>query len=84
MSAGELNEWMAYERTFGSILPHERIDVGLAQVSLILAQAFSNGEKRYTLRDFMPTWYRELTAEDELMRGMAGLRAMARESHADD
>jgi hypothetical protein len=69
-------EWSAYERVFGSILPHERIDAGLAQVSLLIAQTNSNG-KRYTMRDFMPDWYRDLTADDELSRGMTMMRGLA-------
>lgn len=76
MSAGELMEWAAYERVYGSLLPHERIDAGFAQVSLILAQAFASNGKRYSFRDFMPKWFRDLTADDALAQGMAALRGM--------
>jgi hypothetical protein len=76
MSAGELMEWQAFEQTFGSLLIHERIDAGLAQVSLILAKAFSDKGSRYSMRDFMPKWFRDLTAEQELTRGMDQLKAM--------
>ena len=82
MTAGELMDWAAYERTYGSLLIHERIDAGFAQVSLILAQAFSSNGKRYKMRDFMPRWFQELTADDELVRGMEGLRALV--ADADD
>jgi hypothetical protein len=81
MSAREVMEWQAYEQVYGSLLPHERIDQGIAQVSLILAQAFS--EKRYKLRDFMPQWYQDLTADDELSRGMAALKLMTGGEDAD-
>jgi hypothetical protein len=81
MSAGEIMEWGAYEQTFGSLLIHERIDAGFAQVSLILAQAFS--KRRWKMRDFMPQWFRDLTQEDELARGVEALRALGREAHAD-
>lgn len=73
-------EWQAYEQMFGSLLIHERIDMGFAQVSLILAKAF--GAKRGTMRDFMPKWFRDLTADDELSRGMAAVAAMVND--ADD
>ena len=82
MTSKELMEWAAYEQTFGSILPHERIDAGLAQVSLIIAQAFS--KHRFKIRDFMPQWFRDLTQDQELERGMGVLRAMGKEAHADD
>jgi hypothetical protein len=83
MTARELLEWAAYERVYGSILPHERIDVGFAQVSLILTKAFGKPGQRLTLRDFMPEWYRELTADDELAKGMAQLRLMKGAAVAD-
>jgi hypothetical protein len=68
-------EWTAYEQVFGSILVHERVDVGLAKVAYML----SDGKKKF--RDFMPEWYRELTADAELARGMAMMKGLAR---ADD
>jgi hypothetical protein len=76
MTAGELIEWQAYERVFGSILVHERIDAGFAQVSLLLAKAYSDKGARYSMRDFMPPWYRDLTADQELTKGMGELRAL--------
>jgi len=69
-------EWMAYEQVYGSILVHERIDAGFAQVSLLLAQAFSDGKKRYTMRQFMPQWFKDLTAEAELEKGVAWLKGL--------
>jgi hypothetical protein len=82
MSAGELMEWGAYEQTFGSLLVHERIDAGFAQVSLILANAFS--KRKFRFRDFMPQWFRDLTQEQELERGIGILKALGREARADD
>lgn len=76
MTSRELMEWSAYEQVYGSIIPHERIDAGFAQVSMILAQAFSSNGKRYRFRDFMPKWFRDLTAEDALAEGMAALKGL--------
>lgn len=70
MTTRELMEWAAYEQTFGSLLPHERIDAGFAQVSYML----SDGKR--SVRDFMPQWFRDLTADDALMHGMAALKGM--------
>lgn len=78
-----MTEWRAYEQVFGSILPHERIDAGFAQVSLILAKANSKPGTKYAVRDFMPEWYRELTADAELEKGMAMLLRMRNGDHAD-
>jgi hypothetical protein len=69
-------EWQAYERVYGSMLVHERIDAGFAQVSLILAQAFSSNGKRYKMRDFMPPWYQELTEEQAMRQELAALQGM--------
>ena len=84
MTAREMMEWNAYERVFGSILPHERIDAGFAQVSYMLAQAFGDPGRRYAVRDFMPPWYQELTAEDEMARQMTLLRGMKGEAVANN
>jgi hypothetical protein len=83
MTAGELTEWAAFEQTFGSILPHERIDAGVAQISFILAQAFSKPGRRWRIRDFMPQWYRDLTADRELARGMEMMRTLVSEEPDD-
>lgn len=83
MTSREVMDWQAYERVYGSILPHDRIDAGFAQVSMILAQAFSKPGARFTIRDFMPPWYQELTADDELARGLASLRMMKGDAVAD-
>ena len=40
MSSGELTEWAAFERVYGSLLPHERIDAGFAQVCYVIASVF--------------------------------------------
>lgn len=76
MTAHELTDWVAYEQVYGSLLPHERIDAGFAQVSLILAQAFGDGRRRYKMRDFMPAWFQDLTRDDELARGMAMMKTL--------
>ncbi len=75
MTSGELTEWTAFERVYGPILPHERIDVGLAQVCLLMARLWAKGN--FKVRDFMPRWYQELTAEDEIRSGFEALMEMA-------
>lgn len=84
MTSGELTEWMAFEQLHGPILAHERIDIGLAQVSTIMANAW--GRKRYKLREFLPAWWREATrksAEDVDASFEALLRsASANDQHA--
>lgn len=45
-------------------------------MSLILAQAFSDGKRRHKMRDFMPGWFQELTREDELLAGMKAVRGL--------
>lgn len=70
MSARELLEWTAYEQVYGSLLIHERIDFGLALVAYM--QSDGKGE----LRDFMPPWWQELTAEEERAKGLAWLKGL--------
>ncbi len=77
MTAGELTEWMAYERTYGSLLIHERIDAGFALVAFVIAKAFSDGKRDMSPEDFMPPWYQELNRERKLERGLAWLKAQA-------
>jgi len=77
MTAAELNTWAAYERVYGSMIIGERIDAGFALIASILTQAFGKRNARAKPRDFMPAWYRELTAEDELARGWGMLAALA-------
>jgi hypothetical protein len=62
MTSAELTEWAAYERVYGSIVPHERIDAGFAQLSWLMAYLW--GKKKhgeFKIREFMPPWYQELT-----------------------
>lgn len=78
MTAHELMMWSAYERTFGSLLIHERLDAGFAQVSMMLSDG------KHKLRDFMPRWYQDLTADEELARGMEMMRGLGGVTDADD
>jgi CRISPR/Cas system CSM-associated protein Csm2 small subunit len=80
MTSAELTGWIAYERVYGSILPHERIDAGFAQLSFLMAKLW--GKKKhgeFEIREFMPPWYQELTAEDASRRAF---EAMLREAEA--
>jgi hypothetical protein len=61
MTSAELTEWMAYERVYGPILPHERIDVGFAQLQWLMVRLWTKTKRKLTIRDFMPRWYQELT-----------------------
>ena len=76
MTAGELTEWGAYEQVFGSLLIHERIDAGFAQVSYILAKAFGNKDRHFEVGDFMPPWFQELNRESKIQKGMAWLKGL--------
>lgn len=77
-----MNEWSAYERVYGSLLVHERIDAGFALLGMLIAQTNSDGRRRYKQRDFMPEWYVELTKDDELARMMQTMRQVS--PNADD
>jgi len=62
MTAAELTEWVAYERVYGPILVHERIDLGFAQLSYYLVSLLGQKKRgqQYKLRDFFPGWLRDL------------------------
>lgn len=60
MSALELSEWAGFERVFGPILIHERIDAAAALIAAVVANA-SGGKRRgkpFQLKDFLPEWDR--------------------------
>jgi hypothetical protein len=62
MTARELMEWAAYERVYGPLLVHERIDLGFAQLYYYLVSLLGQKKRgqRYSLRDFLPKWMRDL------------------------
>ena len=76
MTAGELTECAAYEQVYGSLLIHERIDAGFAQVSYLLAKAFGKEGQRFEVGDFMPPWFQEFNRESKLKQGMAWLKGL--------
>lgn len=84
MTGREMTEWLAYEQVYGSIVPHERIDAGFAQIGYLLVRLLGKDSGRYKPRDFMPDWYRNLTATSDLERGWAALAALAKGNDADD
>jgi hypothetical protein len=63
MSSRELTEWAAFEQVNGPILVHERIDIGLAQIGLIMAKLWGKGNPRP--RDFLPVWYGPTVRDDD-------------------
>jgi hypothetical protein len=77
MTSAELTEWAAFERVYGPILPHERIDVGLAQLGWLMARLWGKSKRELKLRDFMPGWYQELTAGDAVRQGFEELLQQA-------
>jgi hypothetical protein len=82
MSSAELTEWMAYERVYGSILIHERIDMGFAQLQWLLVRLWTKAKRKLTPADFMPPWYQELTRHGErkpeaVLQGFEALLKMA-------
>jgi hypothetical protein len=80
MTSAELTEWAAYERVYGSIIPHERIDVGFAQLSWLMASLWGSRKRGdFKIRDFMPPWYQELTAADSARQAF---EAMLRQAEA--
>ena len=86
MTSAELTEWVAYERVYGPILVHERIDLGLAQLQWLVTRLWASKNK-LTPRDFMPAWYQELTKgahrrPDAIRQGFEALMGMA--ENADD
>jgi hypothetical protein len=83
MTSAELTEWMAYERTFGPILLHERIDVGFAQLGWLMARLWGSTKRKLTRRDFMPDWYQYPTIEDAVKQGFEEMLKLA-ESNANN
>lgn len=84
MTAAELTEWTAYEQTYGPILVQDRIDIGLAQVNLILVKLLGKKSK-HTIRDFLPAWWRgpiNQRSDEAVVRGMEALMRQAQ--NADD
>jgi hypothetical protein len=63
MSSRELTEWAAFEQINGPILVHERIDIGLAQIGVIMAKLWGKGNPKP--RDFLPAWYRRAPADPD-------------------
>lgn len=62
MSSAELMEWAAFEQVHGPILVHDRVDFGLTQVALILANAFS--KRRVDIKKVLPPWHRQQQRSD--------------------
>lgn len=62
-----MNDWAAFERVWGPLLLHERVDIGLAQVAWVLNSLF--GKHSRSLVDFLPSWYhdREPVADDVML-----------------
>jgi len=65
MSSAELTDWAAYERVYGPILVHDRIDVGFAQLQWLVARLWTKTKRKLTIRDFMPRWYQDLFQKGE-------------------
>ena len=85
MSGHDLAEWEAFERSFGPIVPHERIDAAQAMASSVNARlARARGDLRATR--FLPKWDNrpmEQTADQmvETLRRMARKNKRKRERH---
>jgi hypothetical protein len=77
MSGRELTEWAAYEHLYGPILVQDRVDVGLAQLGLIMARLWGNSKKKLKVRDFMPRWYQDLTADNAVKQGFEQMLKLA-------
>ena len=74
ISARELSEWAAFEKIYGPILIHERVDIAGALVAAILANI--NSKRKYEISDFLPKWTgatRKAQTADEVMALLMGL-----------
>lgn len=58
-------DWTAFEQVYGPILPHDRIDLGFAQLSYLLALAFSSGRRKPRWRTFLPPYMRDMLQRSE-------------------
>lgn len=57
MPAAELAEWVAFEREFGPITLHERIDAAAAVIALHIHNSVPRRHgKEYGVSDFLPKW----------------------------
>jgi hypothetical protein len=59
MSSSELMAWTAFERIHGPLLVHERLDIGLAELSYYLVSIFSRKRTRLRFEKFLPPYMRE-------------------------
>jgi hypothetical protein len=77
MSGYDLAEWAAFERSFGPIVQHERIDAAQAMLSSVVARVGrAKGDLRATR--FLPQWGGpQAQTADEMVEA---LRRMARKS----
>ncbi len=86
MTSAELTEWVAFERVYGPILPHERIDIGFAQLGWLLTRLLGKSRRDLKVQEFLPAWYEELLKPshdpDSIRRGFETLMGMA--ENADD
>jgi hypothetical protein len=61
-SVREFHEWIVYERMFGPVLLHERLDVLFARSDWLLAEINRNRKKKnskYRVEDFLTVWDKE-------------------------
>jgi hypothetical protein len=75
ISRRELQEWSAFERVFGPIVLHERIEVANAFVAMTIAAA--NGAKDLKLEQFVPRWDGEPEGQtpDDIVATLKSLEA---------
>ena len=79
MTGHDLAEWEAFERSFGPIVLHERIDASQAMASSVVARSHgAKGDLR--AQKFLPQWEGgEPQTADEMVET---LRRMARKNRA--
>jgi len=80
MTSAELTDWMAYERVYGPILVHDRVDVGFAMLATLVHNLWAKKPRK--IQDFMPQWFQELTERTErrpeaVLQGFEALMRMA-------
>jgi hypothetical protein len=84
MTSAELTEWMAYERVYGPILIHDRIDMGFLLLQQFMAYLWTKTRHQRTMQDFLPPWLQELIKDssrrpDAVQSSFEALMRMAEE-----
>jgi len=67
-------KWAAFERVWGPLLTHERIDYAGALNAYVSASVWSG--RRYRVEDFLPRWGGSVDNADEIIAKMKALEVL--------